>query len=87
MLDGGEDPGPPGLEERFLVALQHLDMNVEEYGESSGVIQMRKHLGWYTRFLVNGAELRRKLFEARSRKEVRVILQDYLESNGHTYRD
>jgi len=31
--------------------------------------------------------LRRKLFEARSRKEVRVILQDYLESNGHTYRD
>lgn len=81
ILDGREDPGPPGPEERFRVALEHLDMNVEEYGEGGGVIQMRKHLGWYTRRLVNGAELRRKLFEARTREEVRVIIQVYLESS------
>ncbi len=80
MLDSGEDPGAPGLEERFQVAQEHLQLSVEDCGETSGVIQMRKHLGWYTRGLSGGADLRRKLFAALSVEQVRDILLEYRES-------
>ncbi|MCE5269871.1 tRNA dihydrouridine synthase DusB [bacterium] len=84
LLDCGEDPGAPSLEERFRVALEHLELSVEPYGQNSGVIQMRKHLGWYTRGLPGGAELRRRLFAAPGRAEVRCVLLEYLEGRDIT---
>lgn len=84
VVDGLSDPGGPLPAERFSLALEHLDMNVEKHGEKHGVLLMRKHLGWYTRSLTGGAELRRQLFAVGSRNEVAEIFDCYLEKDGST---
>ncbi|MGB2981276.1 MAG: tRNA dihydrouridine synthase DusB [Candidatus Zixiibacteriota bacterium] len=70
-------PEPP-LEKRINVCLQHVDLSVEKYGESTGVKRMRKHMVWYTRGMSRCKELRLKLFTIETLNEVRQAFCEYL---------
>jgi tRNA-dihydrouridine synthase B len=50
-------PAPTVAEARELI-LEHLDDHYTFYGDEAGVRTARKHLGWYTRDLVGGAQAR-----------------------------
>jgi tRNA-dihydrouridine synthase len=41
-------------------------------------IEFRKHLGWYTKGLRGGAELRQQLFTIESMSEIESIFSEYL---------
>ncbi len=79
LLAGKPDPGEPSLEERIAVALEHAALVVEQRGELSGVLVMRKHLAAYTRGLPEATGLRRELFACRTLAEVVGVFDRYRE--------
>ena len=77
-LSGEPIPQNPGVEERFRICLEHAHNAVVYGGDPErAVLEFRKHLGWYTKGLPAGRELRQELFQARSLDEIRSRLDDY----------
>jgi nifR3 family TIM-barrel protein len=79
-------PAPP-VEERFAIALDHARLVMAYETDPRGAaIEFRKHLGWYSKGIHGGAELRKKLFAVTSFGEVEGIFADYL-ANAQRYTD
>ena len=80
LVDTGIDPGDPGPEEKFRVAVEHTQAMADWAGERWGVMRMRKHLGWYVRGLPGASELRKNLHKSASVAEVEEIFDSYMEN-------
>lgn len=79
LLEGRPVPARPTPTERFDVALQHARLTLAVEGDTPRtVVEFRKHLGWYTRGLRGGAELRDRLHRVNSLAEVERIFSEYL---------
>lgn len=70
----GEDY-KPSWEETVNIALKHTKMNVEEFGERKGILEMRKHYGWYFKGFDGAKELRKKLVRIEKSKEIEKLLR------------
>lgn len=78
-LDGRPIPAPPDAAERFAIILEHARNAIAfERDEQRAMIEFRKHLGWYTKGLPQGRQLREQLFRIRSLGEVEQALESYL---------
>ena len=74
LLDGQPKPPDPTAEERFDLALQHGRLALRLLGDTrKTAIEFRKHLGWYTKGIPGGAELRQRLFQIESMEEAEEI--------------
>jgi len=83
LLDGRPEPPAPTPAERFAVALAHTRLSLELEGDTPRtVVELRKHLGWYTSGLRGGAELRDKLHRVVSLSDVETIFASYLGTGG-----
>lgn len=60
--------------EMRAVALRHLGLMIEAFGEKMGVLRFRKHLLWYTKGLYGVVALRQQMSHAHSRDEVAALL-------------
>jgi nifR3 family TIM-barrel protein len=81
LLAGRPKRPAPSIEERFAIALDHARMVMEYETDPRGAaIEFRKHLGWYSKGLHGGAELRKRLYAVTSFSEVEGIFADYLAS-------
>lgn len=69
---------PPTADEKIMVALKHLKLSVDYYGEKNGVVQMRSHGAWYLKGLPNNANARRLINQAESYQEMKKVFEDYL---------
>lgn len=86
-LDGTPVPGEPDARTRFEICIRHAENAVAfELDGDKAVREFRKHLGWYTRGLAGGRRLRQRLFQVRDLREVKEVLQRYLEDSGHDSR-
>ena len=80
-LDSRAVPEDPDVEERFEICLRHARNAIAfQRDPEKGVVEFRKHLGWYTKELPDGGKLRRRLFQARALEEVEAQLVGYLET-------
>lgn len=78
-LDGRPVPADPDVVERFGIVLEHARNAIAfEREEQRAMLDFRKHLGWYTKGLPDGAALRRELFEVKSLADVERTLEGYL---------
>jgi tRNA-dihydrouridine synthase B len=75
-MRGEPRPPAPTIAERIDFALEHLDAMILRYGERSGILQMRKHLGWYVKGVHDASALRERINKAPSADEVRVLLEE-----------
>ena len=75
-MRGEPKPAQPSVAERINFACAHLDAMVERYGEKSGVLQMRKHLGWYLKGIHDASSLRERINHAPSAQAVHEVLAD-----------
>lgn len=64
----------PGFEEKLRVALKHLDLTIEEFGERIAVRRFRKHLLWYTKGTYGVVRLRSEMSKIEKRDDVVDIL-------------
>jgi len=62
----------PTIDEKFAVAIEHSELYEKFAGEY--FVPMRKHLAWYCRGFSNASEVRQKLMQAKSSREVKEIL-------------
>ena len=79
LLAGRPKRPAPSVADRFAIALDHArKVMAYETDPRGAAIEFRKHLGWYSRGLHGGAELRKKLYAVTSFGEVEGIFADYL---------
>jgi len=74
-LRGEALPPPPTPQERIDFAREHFDAAIERYGERSGVLQMRKHLGWYVKGIHDASSFRERINRAEGPAQVRALLE------------
>lgn len=70
LLETGTLPPPPAHAEIIETALRHLHM-------AENVIEMRKHLSWYTKGMPGSAEARREINAAKTKIEMEKILKEF----------
>ena len=60
-----------------VVALQHLELILEYYGEKSGVPMFRKHAAWYSAGMPNSAQFRIRVNQITDANELKQIIKDF----------
>jgi tRNA-dihydrouridine synthase B len=76
VMRGEPMPLPPTVEERVDFARAHFDAMIERYGEKSGVLQMRKHLGWYLKGVHDASTFRDRINHEPDPDGVRALLEE-----------
>jgi len=79
VLRGGEEK-PPTLEERVLLAIRHAGMQ-QDYKGPHGIVEMRKHVGWYLNGLPHAAKLRVQINTTETLSQLEEMLLSYLEAH------
>jgi len=76
----GEAPLTPTAGERAEIALWHLELFRETFGEAKTVSDMRKHLCWYCRGLSGAATFRSAVNHAPSVSELLRLTEEYFDA-------
>ncbi len=66
--------------ELLEVMIRHIEMEVEEKGEYTGIREMRKHLSYYTKGLKNSAWVRSKINNTQTKEELFKVLTEYFKN-------
>ena len=61
-LKNGNVNFEPTPQDRLAQALEHIEMLVEEKGESRGIKEARKHIAWYIKGLAGSSRLKGRNF-------------------------
>ncbi len=78
FLRTGRRLPPPGASERRHILLSHLDEMYAFYGERTGVSMARKHIGWYTRGLLDSPAFLREALQLPTAAEQRAAVDHFL---------
>ena len=74
-LESGELLPKPDMEERKAMILRHAKLMTEHKGEHMAMLEMRKHLAWYTSGIANSSRLREAMNHMSSFEELRGIVE------------
>ncbi len=64
-------------EEIKNTVIKHIDLEVAEKGEYTGIREMRKHLAYYTKGMQNSSVIRDKINKIENKKELIETLIEY----------
>ena len=67
----------PSNEQKLNIMLEHLELEIREKGEDTGVKEMRKHFTYYVKNLKDASTVRQKLNRLNSYRDVRDCLIEY----------
>ena len=56
---------------------KHINLEIEEKGEYTGIREMRKHLAWYTKGLKNSSVIRSSINTIENKDELINTLTEY----------
>ncbi|PLX83654.1 MAG: tRNA dihydrouridine synthase DusB [Desulfuromonas sp.] len=76
-LQRGLKPAPPSPPERLQAALLHLNLFLESFDSKKAVLDMRKHLAWYSRGLPGATAFRTLINRLQTVEEVRQAMEDF----------
>jgi tRNA-dihydrouridine synthase B len=85
--DGRRIPGlmlRPSLEELRDMMCRHLRLQAEYRGEKQGVLEMRKHLAWYTKGIKGGAAFRGAVNGIESLQEMLDAIDIFFDEDNKT---
>lgn len=80
-LKTGDKLSNPPLEEQKLLVLDHFEDMLAHYGNHTGLLMARKHLGWYSKGLAGSAEFRVAINQSTTSEGVRDIVNVFYEKN------
>ena len=80
QLSGRDDFVIPSIAEQKIIVLNHFDEMIEHYGQLVAIPLARKHIGWYSSGLRNGAEFRAKINTLKEIEEVKDHINTFYES-------
>ena len=70
-------------DEILQVILKHIELEIQEKGEYTGIREMRKHICYYLKGLPNASEVRDSINHMITEKEVKNTLLEYFKSINH----
>jgi tRNA-dihydrouridine synthase B len=81
FLKTGEKISAPSLVEQKQLALEHFEDMLRHYGEHTGLLIARKHLGWYSKGLPESAEFRVSINQSSTADHVRTLTKTFYKKN------
>ena len=82
FLKTGEKLPPPSLKSQKSLVLEHFEDMLAHYGEHTGLLLGRKHLGWYSKGLNGSTDFRSTMNQSSSIDEVRTLIDELYDKNG-----
>ncbi|MFH1941123.1 MAG: tRNA dihydrouridine synthase DusB [bacterium] len=79
-LKTSENLDDPSYRECIEICLRHYRLALQSSGESRGVVEMRKHVGWYLRGMPGSSRIRREIFSMEESQDVIACLRRYAEA-------
>jgi len=73
----------PDWQERLDMALEHLRLVVDFKGEKTGLLEMRKHLAWYTKGFRGAARIRETINKINKLEDLVALLEDLRKHGKH----
>ena len=67
------------------VIARHMTLIRQHFGEKYALVQMKKHLAWYTEGLGHATECRARIFQTRTPEEVWDVFQIYWQASAARY--
>lgn len=71
---------PIGNQERLQLILEHIELQVQELGENTGIKEMRKHMTYYLKGLKEASNIRQQINQIETKKELVVCLTEYFKN-------
>ena len=65
-------------EELLKVMLEHIDLEIKDKGEYTGIREMRKHISFYLKGLKDASEMRNRVNRIENKEELKQALIEYL---------
>ncbi len=76
-LENGKELEPKENKEILDTILRHLNLEIEQKGEYTGIREMRKHISWYTKGMKNSSVVREYINRIESKEELISALTEY----------
>ncbi len=77
-LESGEkNIGNVTKEEKLDIVLKHIDLEIKEKGEYTGIREMRKHISWYLKSMKDATKIRDLINKIENREELETCLKTY----------
>ena len=80
-LEKGKEKDDISNKELFDVMIKHINLEVKEKGEYTGIREMRKHLAYYTKGLKNSSVIRNDINKTQNKDELINVLTEYFNFN------
>ena len=80
LKDGTIIPDPT-VHEQYTIVKEHFEAMIEHYGERTGMLLSRKHLGWYSKGLRNSTDFRILINQEGEAENVREIIKRFFEEH------
>ncbi len=77
-IEKGLYPKEVKVEEKIKMMQYHLEQLIIAKGEKGAILEMRSHFLAYIKGLPNNKEIKNALCQAKSKKEINVILDNYV---------
>lgn len=82
-LETGKELKKVTHEELLETMIKHINLEVEEKGEYTGIREMRKHLAYYTKGLKNGSSIRNTINIIENKEELIKTLTEYFNMDAN----
>lgn len=70
----------PTNKEKLKIILNHIQLVIQEKGESIGIKELRKHMSWYIKGLKDASKLRVEINKIETHKELENTLKEYFKA-------
>jgi len=67
----------PNVEEKIDMAIKHLKVSIDYYGEKVAVPKMRKHISWYLKGMKNSTYVKDRINKLSKKDEIIKTLEEY----------
>ena len=67
-------------EKRLKIILEHIELQVEELGENTGIKEMRKHMTYYLKGLKDSSAIRQKINTIETKNELVECITEYFKN-------
>lgn len=82
-LQNGKQAQKRSKKEILETILKHIELELEEKGEYTGIREMRKHISWYTKGMENSSVIRNYINQIENKEELIKALTEYFNQTAN----
>lgn len=76
----GKDISEITNQERLKIMLEHIEMQIKELGENTGIKELRKHMTYYLKGLKDASTIRQQINQIETKQELITCLTEYFKN-------